>query len=1266
MSEVKKLRPVSKAELAAKGVSALSDRPNTRKQYGVGGLTAQELKAWFDKLSVFLAEKINEIHDTISEDGASDYIKIDTDDANIATLGDLVRAIYSGYLSERALYVTVPGAAEGTLVQVLRYLNGKISLNAENINTLMSNAGVRISLVTSGNTVTVRLTNSTGKVLAFITLDLTATTDRIADGAVTMPKIAEKSLSTDAFADQSVSTRTIQPKAVTEDKLSAELLLKLASLAGGALSGVSFDPSTNRITVTNAAGQSFSAELVFDSSSIDADPKGTAKQAVSAHNADTSAHADLRKIVSELAQRLSAIADSDDGTLDQLSEIVAYIKNNKNLIENITTSKVSYADIVSDLVTGGEKKALSAAQGVAIKALIDGLDRDKASQAELASELERLLTEAKDSGEFDGESISIVSTQESSGSGGINVVTFSDGSKLNVKNGYTPYIGENGNWYIGNVDTTIKAKGEDGKDGKFVYEELTDEQIMEIRADVNNLIPFPYKDGSVGTTVTKQGVTVIVNQDRSITLNGTATAEAYFMLYSVDNDDGLLSAGETYRLSPILGSGCDLNLYYWDGSGTQKWARDSIKWQNGFQLMQIFIIIRKDSTFDNLTIRPSIRVGGATPIKGTDYWTPEDKAEVKGYMYTELRTSLNNILPFPYSDGSVGETVTNNGITWTVNSDGSVTANGTATARTRFYLVSRAKTKEFSAGSTYRLSGCPEGGSEASYYIRAISLADQTAALATDIGSGITWVQSTTEECFVLIDIESGYTADNITFYPLLTEVSCVLSDEDKAEIADTVRYGSIPDYWQTHLDERVEDIRRAMESAGRNKSAFFFYSDAHWSNETTYTAKLAPALLKYLHAKTPINKTNYGGDIVSAESSDTDTMAYLWDWREQLRDLPNHHSVIGNHDDGNTTNNLFSTEYIYAYLFAPEENNDVVWGGDFYYYIDDKSEKTRYLYLDIFYDGVSSAQLEFAKEAIRSVSEGWHIIAVCHAWFANDYTVYPPLLNGFATETQPFLDMFDDYNARSGEYANCGGSVELCIGGHYHLDHYEHTAGGIPVIIVEADTIHNRSGTMPSKGTTDEAAVSAVVCDYNDRVVKVIRVGRGESYEVPINWTAPVTYTNVIPLSVASDGTPFADGKGWMANSRIGSGGIYAGNQTPGTDAAQWVTGHIAIDPNIDNTIRLKNITFDKTSTNGSHGVFFFDASFANAKPSSSGNATYLPIGTLLANVYMKTEFDGNNIVKFDLKVGTVISNTNIRYFAICCGGLSDDSIITINEAIE
>lgn len=36
----------------------------------------------------------------------------------------------------------------------------------------------------------------------------------------------------------------------------------------------------------------------------------------------------------------------------------------------------------------------------------------------------------------------------------------------NGANGLTPFIGENGNWWIGDTDTGVKAKGEDGKDGK--------------------------------------------------------------------------------------------------------------------------------------------------------------------------------------------------------------------------------------------------------------------------------------------------------------------------------------------------------------------------------------------------------------------------------------------------------------------------------------------------------------------------------------------------------------------------------------------------------------------------------------------------------------------------------------------------------------------------------------------------------------------------------------------------------------------------------
>ena len=56
-----------------------------------------------------------------------------------------------------------------------------------------------------------------------------------------------------------------------------------------------------------------------------------------------------------------------------MSEIVAYIKNNKSLIDGITTSKVNVDDIINNLTTNVSNKPLSAAQGVALKGLIDAI-----------------------------------------------------------------------------------------------------------------------------------------------------------------------------------------------------------------------------------------------------------------------------------------------------------------------------------------------------------------------------------------------------------------------------------------------------------------------------------------------------------------------------------------------------------------------------------------------------------------------------------------------------------------------------------------------------------------------------------------------------------------------------------------------------------------------------------------------------------------------------------------------------------------------------
>lgn len=120
-------------------------------------------------------------------------------------------------------------------------------------------------------------------------------------------------------------------------------------------------------------GKALSSNITLSASDVGADASGTASSAVSAHNTNTSAHNDLRLMIEGLTARLDALANSTDDDLDQMAEIVTYIKANKELIDSITTSKVSVADIVNNLTSNVTNKPLSAAQGMALKKLIDAI-----------------------------------------------------------------------------------------------------------------------------------------------------------------------------------------------------------------------------------------------------------------------------------------------------------------------------------------------------------------------------------------------------------------------------------------------------------------------------------------------------------------------------------------------------------------------------------------------------------------------------------------------------------------------------------------------------------------------------------------------------------------------------------------------------------------------------------------------------------------------------------------------------------------------------
>ena len=475
------------------------------------------------------------------------------------------------------------------------------------------------------------------------------------------------------------------------------------------------------------------------------------------------------------------------------------------------------------------------------------------------------------------------------------------------------------------------------------------------------------------------------------------------------------------------------------------------------------------------------------------------------------------------------------------------------------------------------------------------------------------------------------------------------------------------PEYWRTHLEARVEDIRAALEAAGRDKSSFLWYHDSHW----TQNNKVSPLLLKYLHAHTAINKTNFGGDIVSTDAMTTrEDIKYLYEWRDAIRDLPNHHSVVGNHDYDIA--GFTSLKNIYAFLLAAEETNDIVYGGDFYYYIDCPCEKTRYLYLDTGsyfetgYDTIETAkEAQFIIDALKTVEDGWHVVAISHIWYIYNAQNTPD--DGYIPDIcKTILSLFDAYNSRSAgsfedvsyDFTAVKGRVEFCIGGHTHSDYSFATSGGIPVILTETDSAQVRSPELSSTaGTITENAVSAIVADYGAGKIKVIRVGRGSSFTVDMDGEAgggdTPAYINQIPLSTDANGNPYNGGKGWKADTRLNSDGSeseYAGTETTGF--IPCVMGDV---------IRFYNMSIPGTeaSVGGSKSYFaIYDA----AKNKISSTYTYqIAQGNQGENMELDadgywTYYNTSNIHNFMTEAAK-----NMAYFRVSALNITDDSIITI-----
>lgn len=203
-------------------------------------------------------------------------------------------------------------------------------------------------------------------------------------------------------------------------------------------------------------------------------------------------------------------------------------------------------------------------------------------------------------------------------------------------------------------------------------------------------------------------------------------------------------------------------------------------------------------------------------ITGDDISSLNDLTNLYGGSYVDLETfneyisessaiNVKNLLPYPYTD----TTKTVNGITFTDNGDGTITANGTATDTATFTLGTTSEYLDYD--KSYILNGCPANGSEGTYYIQT------EVSNWEDTGSGVEFERDL-QMAGAAIKIVTGTTVSNLTFSPMIR--LAVIEDDSYEPYAMT----------NQELTKSVQDIESDISETKD------IVSDA-WSSSKTYAA---------------------------------------------------------------------------------------------------------------------------------------------------------------------------------------------------------------------------------------------------------------------------------------------------------------------------------------------------------------------------------------------------------------------------------------------
>jgi len=346
-----------------------------------------------------------------------------------------------------------------------------------------------------------------------------------------------------------------------------------------------------------------------------------------------------------------------------------------------------------------------------------------------------------------------------------------------------------------------------------------------------------------------------------------------------------------------------------------------------------------------------------------------------------------------------------------------------------------------------------------------------------------------------------------------------------------------IPADWFNEIEITSSTVKNLKTNAGSNAIQFILTSDLHYDSVNYHKIKNVGKVSNLVMKDCSIPFFMNLGDSTNLYASYGATI-YQSNVEKIVDDVfapinkMNILMTVGNHDGAAGVKEVDGETLTYRHQLNNEERANIFFGWQranlnkkfgpdgTYYYIDDKTTKTRYIMLNSFWtewdgeeDGFTTdinhsffhkplfgqEQLTWFAEEALNMPEGYSAIIGTHSLDSqSDIEVFKGILSAYKNKTiyTGSYTGTEEWQSSSisVDYSNAKGELIATFHGHQHKDQIDTTNYIIPYIGITASGGEPRDEDAPTRtvGTSTETAIDVVTIDKTNKKIYMTRLGVG------------------------------------------------------------------------------------------------------------------------------------------------------------------------------